>query len=462
MGGGLLNKHNSLKLKKFKEKNSKKKIIVITIIVSILVLSSIYLYNTFAVFTEEKQFNVINGSVGDPGDIYFAYYVDNSITREMPKKGSGYTLDTEKSNCTNGVVSTWDNGGWKFIGDYSGYNATEYTRTRCNLYFKKIDITAVEYIKDLAKYDTETIATDEAGGNIRYIGANPSNYVSVDGELWRIIGVMKDIDNGEGLKEDRIKLIRNEFIGDYSWDSSEYSVNSGMGVNEWSQADLMKLLNPGYESETVGGSLYWNNKSGKCYNRKANQTTSCDFTSTGIKETLKKLIDNAVWNTGTNGTNDFANASNGLVHNFYKYERSESNGKICTSGTYCTDTIDRTTEWIGKIGLLYPSDYGYASSGDEVFSRNSCLNKEMECWNSMSSCYDNNWLYINYGNDQWTIMPASISSQAINSILIFFDGSVSSGGIAESSGVKPSVYLKSTVKIVSGTGISEDPYILGE
>ena len=95
--GWLLKKHNSLKLQKFKEKNSKRKVIVTAIILSVLLLSGIYLYSSFAVFTEEKNFNAINGEVTNPGDIYFAYYVDGEITRNMPSQNTGYKLDTEKS-----------------------------------------------------------------------------------------------------------------------------------------------------------------------------------------------------------------------------------------------------------------------------------------------------------------------------------------------------------------------------
>ena len=96
---------------------------------------------------------------------------------------------------------------------------------------------------------TYTLAYDgTSDNNLRYVGANPCNYVKIDNEIWRIIGVMNNIDDGTGKKETRIKLIRKDAIGIYSWDSSESSINSGYGVNEWSQADLMKLLNPGYES----------------------------------------------------------------------------------------------------------------------------------------------------------------------------------------------------------------------
>ena len=461
LGGGLLNKRNSLKLQKFKENNSKRKIIVIMMIFSILVLSGIYLYKTYALFTEERHFNVINGSVQDPGDIYFAYYVDNNITREMPKKGSGYTLDTEKSNCTNGVVPTWDNGGWKFIGDYSGYNAIDYTRTRCNLYFKKIDITAVEYIKDLAKYDIETIATDESGGNIRYIGSNPNNYVSVDGELWRIIGVMKDIDDGTGLKEDRIKLLRANSIGKYSWDTSDSLVNSGYGVNEWSGADLMKLLNPGYESESVGGSLYWSSGAGTCYNNLNNGTTSCNFTSIGMKNKLKALISDAVWNTGTNDAKTYTN-KNISTPKFYEFERSKNTGKICSSSSLCNDTVERTTTWKGKVGLMYVSDYGYATSGGSTTARGTCLNKELYNWADYPDCYLNNWLY-NSVNWQWTLSILEFFSDAFREFIISPDGYVnaSSDGFF-SNDVNPSVYLLSSVKIVSGDGSKSNPYTLSE
>ena len=201
-----------------------------------------------------------------------------------------------------------------------------------------------------AKNDTTNLAVDDYG-NTRYIGSNPNNYVSVDGDIWRIIGTMKDVDDGTGNKSDRVKLIRASSIGSYSWDTSESSINSGYGVNEWSQADLMKLLNPGYESETVGGSLYWNNQSGTCYNNENNGTTSCNFTSTGIKDKLKTLISDAVWNTGAIG-------GDGSVSKWYTQERGTENGKICTSGDSCNDTVERTTTWTGKVGLMYPSDYG--------------------------------------------------------------------------------------------------------
>ena len=313
---------------------------------------------------------------------------------------------------------------------------------------------------------TYTLAYDgTTDNNLRYVGSNPCNYVKVDNEIWRIIGVMNNIDDGTGKKETRIKLIRNESIGRYSWDTSDGGVNDGLGVNEWSQADLMKLLNPGYESESVGGSLYYNNESGNCYKGFKNATKSCDFTTTGIKTNLKNLVGNTLWNTGTNGTNGWTSASNGLASHFYSYERS-NNGKICTSGdgfngNPCNDTITRTTTWNGKIGLMYPSDYGYATSGGSTSKRTSCLNKELDNWgsSSYSDCKNNDWLY-NSSNWHWTISPSAGGHNANLAFFVYYDGSVDTSGAGTDASVRPSVYLLSKTSILGGEGTETNPYTL--
>ena len=320
--------------------------------------------------------------------------------------------------------------------------------------------TAVEKITELAQTDTTNLATDDYG-NTRYIGADPNNYVSIDGDIWRIIGVMKNVDDGTGNKEDRVKIIRSTSIGDYSWDTSESSINSGYGVNEWSQADLMKLLNPGYESESVGGSLYWNNQSGTCYNNENNATTSCNFTSTGINEKLKNMLGNTVWNTGSNGRNDYTSSSNGLTKHFYTYERSTNTGKkICTPGNYCNDKVERTTTWTGKIGLMYPSDYGYATSGGSTTDRATCLNTNLSSWNSssVSDCKNNDWLFNS--NFQWTISPGADSSYASGAFLVDSDGFVDYDFAYSDFGVRPVGYLLSNTSIQSGDGSSGNPFIL--
>ena len=474
-GGGLLS------FKKYKEPHKKRKMIYFLSALMILSLGIFIFYKSYAFYEEKKDFNVINGVVEDPGDIYYAYYVNNTITRDFPTKDSGLTLDTTKSSCTSGVTISWDDDNWHAILDYSNYQKNSTTRTKCTLYFKNKPVIATTLLNNLVsganKSSTDvytvpnktsdsctyTLAYDgTSDNNLRYVGANPCNYVKVDNEIWRIIGVMNNIDDGTGKKETRIKLIRNESIGTYSWDSSESSINVGEGVNEWSQADLMKLLNPGYESESAGGSLYYNSGDGTCYNGSNNATKACDFTTTGLKTNLKKLVGNTLWNTGTNGTNDYASASNGLASHFYSYERSSNNGKICTSGTYCNDTVTRTTTWNGKIGLMYPSDYGYATSGGSTSNRTSCLNKELYNWDSRSysDCKNNDWLY-NSSKWQWTFSPYAYSSHAYRVFYVGYTGNVRNIYARNAGLVRPSVYLISKTAILGGEGTLENPYEIG-
>ena len=302
---------------------------------------------------------------------------------------------------------------------------------------------------------SEDLVYDEAG-NIRYIGANPNNYVSIDGEVWRIIGVFNNIksDTLDEHGETRIKLIRNEAIGGYTWDASTY--NNGYGINEWSQADLMYLLNPGYTG--INGSLYYNSGKGTCYVGYNNTTGSCDFTTTGLKSNLKSLIDDALWNTGSNGVEALINEI--TTSKFYELERSNNTGKICTSGTLCNDPLGRTTTWVGKVGLMYPSDYGYATGGGN-YKREYCLSQYLYTWNSYAECYKDDWLY-NSGSGQWTLTPYAYTRDGGDIFTIDISGIVNlAGGSAAALLIRPTVYLKSNVQILSGEGSSTAPYLLG-
>ena len=264
----------------------------------------------------------------------------------------------------------------------------------------------------------------------RYIGADPNNYVKFNDELWRIIGVF-DTDDGTGKVEKRLKIIRNESIGNYSWDYN----SAGNYINEWSTAQLNNLLNSG---------AYYNRTTGTYYN---NSTTASnvDFTNNGLTEKAKAMIGNAKWYLG--GTADYTNSSNGLASHFYKYER----GTTVYSG--------RSTSWTGKVGLMYPSDYGYATSGGTTTNRASCLSKEMYNWDdsSVSDCKNNDWMY-NSNIWQWTISPRADYSDHVFGVI--GTGYVNLNDANDSSAARPVVHLKSTIKVITGSGTKESPYIL--
>ena len=286
---------------------------------------------------------------------------------------------------------------------------------------------ATEYITNLLEYDGEGLKIDNTpDANIRYYGSNPNNYVSFNNELWRIIGVFGN----------NVKLVRSEKLGDLSWDSSESSVNGGYGVNEWSQADLQNYLNK----------MYYGGTSVTCYNGKSNKTTTCPTNT--IDETAKTLIDNHIWNTGAIEYNTRTDTVA-----FYKAERGTTNGKICSSGNNCNDTVERTTTWPGYIGLPYPTDYVYAS-GESICETNMVKQDSSNAY----ICKNNNWMFKNTG--YWTLSPVAAPVDAFVVWLVSSFGHVGGGNASDARAVFPAIYLKSNILIESGKGTSSNPYIL--
>ena len=433
-----------MKLEKYKQRNPKKIGIAVFTIACVLLIAFVFIYSSFASFQTNETRSFINGNVVDPGDLYFAFYVDGVISSTVPAKGEGYTLDKEKTTCTNGATVEWLDDEWA-----PKINNLTQARTKCTLYFKEgtfndailaCNDTAANCLKNNASLNTAELVDDETTDhNIRYIGVNPNNYVTFNNELWRIIGVFNNVDDGTGNKETRLKIIRNEPIGEYSWDNKPNGTGSStdsLGSNDWTDSTLKEVLNNG---------PYWNRTSGNCPNGQNGATTSCDFSTNGLTEEAKTMISDAVWNLG--GTVDFTSSSNGLASHWYSYER----------GTEVYS--ERPTEWTGKIGLMYASDYGYATSGGSTANREACLNKVLFYWDSSSltDCKNNDWLY-NSSNAQWTLTPYARYSFA--AFYVYSDGGVGGSNACNAYGVSPALYLNSNVKISGGSGTTNDPFVL--
>ena len=308
---------------------------------------------------------------------------------------------------------------------------------------------AVDYINNL--YDIEDFRKEDglkkdntSDANIRYEGANPNNYVSFNDELWRIIGVFGD----------NIKLVRSEELGKLSWDSSDSSVNNGWGVNEWSQADLKEYLNTNY----YGGT------SVTCYADNNNSTTTCPTGS--LNSTSKSMINNYTWNTGAINAEDttILNQETFALNTvpFYNAERGSVNGKICTSGNNCNDTIERITTWRGYVALPYATDWAYASS------ETACATNMYDGFDVANHNYDNmtckknNWMHhgSTMNEAMWMLSPRAHYGSADGVWGVDGDGGVNIYVASSALSVFPTVYLNSDVNIVSGSGTSSDPYIL--
>ena len=378
--------------------------------------------------------------------------IDSELISGNLKAGESKTFTLKlwiKEDATNEVLNKHYHG--KIVVDAEQEGAPELATTKliksANPETLDYNNATVEQKNQMWTFTHEATEQLAATTDYRYIGANPNNYVKFNDELWRIIGVF-DVDDGTGKIEKRMKIIRNESIGNYSWDNKNTSTGAedSYGKNNWPDARLNYLLNPGHESETYGGSLYWNRKNGTCYYGQNNGTTSCDFTSTGLTDKAKTMIGDAKWYLG--GTGDFTSSSNGLASHYYKNER----GTTVYSG--------RSTNWTGKVGLMYPSDYGYATSGGNSSNRASCMGKELLNWDdsSYSDCKNNDWLY-NSSTTQWTISPRAVDP--INAFNVDDTGYVGNYYANSNRAARPVVHLKSTIKVISGSGTTSSPFILG-
>ena len=261
-----------------------------------------------------------------------------------------------------------------------------------------------------AKDTTLQIGTNENTAEYRYRGASPKNYVKFNNEVWRIIGIFPT-DDGTGKIENRIKLIRNESIEKDFW-------NSGSDVNNWAESALQKKLNSTY--------------------------------LTGLTGEAKLMIDNAKYYLG--GYNDYHISSIQM----YNYERKVGGSEYYyTYGTYVNPA-----NWIGKIGLMYVSDYGYATENCESKALASGVNYSDT---TLQKCNDTNWLY-NLKTGEWLLTPYSKSNAKVYKL--FEEGYIQeyytkyNSSYYNSQAVRPVLYLKSNVKITGGTGTNANPYTL--
>ena len=274
----------------------------------------------------------------------------------------------------------------------------------------------------------------------RYIGDSPNNYVYFNCEVpveilhdsgefeqycekWRIIGTFTvektDPDDlNKKVREIRIKLVRGTLLSDIrSWgtEDGEYDYYGSEIINDWSLAPINNYLNQNYYFE--------------------------------LSDSAKSQIENAYYYLGGIDSND-ESTYYGTTDQIYEMERG-----TLTFGDFTP------SEWEGLIGLMYPSDVfmTYAKGVN-----NTCYDDPFNCENGIPSA---SWIYntnilqeTSELTHTWFISPYS---SLPNGVLVDVNnGSLRAAYSYGSCGVRPVVYLKSTVNIVGGTGEEENPYIL--
>ena len=263
---------------------------------------------------------------------------------------------------------------------------------------------------------------------LRYEGADPNNYICLDNKtsgacldnslLFRIIGLFDEDTSSDGTNSSGTKkLLKVIDTNNYGGTAGKYWNSDG--PNNWSTASLKTELNGTYLTTLLGAS--------------------------NVNSKLSSGIANAKWHLGGASKSNYQTLT---AEGIYTEERN-------TSAIYSGNP----SSIYAKVGLMYPSDYGYATVGGTTTNKSSCRSKELYNWNEASyiDCKNNDWLFTSQNNfvknREWLLSPcSSVSSNAAflgaSGYVDFSVFYVSNSQFA----VRPTFYLDSSVLKIVGTG----------
>ena len=394
----------------------------ILIILTVLVLGLIAIFyndydNNKVVLTNNSNQKIINSN--SLTMMYETEYQSGEyqVSSDTSWPESGYTFNETLSKCENGGVLSWDDENKKVLLQTN-------TSDKCYVYFDKDPVTLASYIINNVYTGTDgenglyyhdgigsyTNSNQEAGDNsYRYSGANPNNYVCFGSDelicpednLYRIIGVF----------DGQVKLIKKEPFINVTWGGAPeqtYAMFNRQNNNHKENIEILPLVD--FSPEICARPIAWNNVQLENY-YEANYSQYISY------------ISEINWNI-----NYFRDNSYNIQEIFANEIISPSEGTIYTA----------------KIGLLYVSDYGYASLPDY-------WKESLQIDNENRN--NNNWLYANH--NEWSISKYDgCNANCIDNGRITYWLSDENFLFNE----RPTFYLNSDVVYVSGDGSQENPY----
>ena len=251
-----------------------------------------------------------------------------------------------------------------------------------------------------------------------YRGANPNNYVTFNGEQWRIISV--------NTSDNTIKIMRNGVLSDRRYDNTR---TTGGYCN--------------YSYCNIWGS------SSTLFDTNLSPITELAREVNGTKYALPSQ--EADLNEYLNG--EYYNGLNATAKNMVKQDAIYKVGvlKYQSGQTISTDVSQvKAAKWKGKVALIDATEYVRAST-------NSSCTSVYQGYQSSAPCKNSNWMFNS--DVWWTLSPYSGSTSRF--VWIVSSGGHSSNNRANNSyGVRPVVTLKPDVKITGGDGSSTNAYQL--
>lgn len=333
---------------------------------------------------------------GSGGGTKYATYGRNVTFNITPN--SNYTFAASSISCSSGGLSKDSTNS---VYTYSKNNITGDITCSVTLVSKN---TLAGKIITKSLTNTDNIYWESG---YRYEGSNPNNYIYMTNkntntkELWRIIGVFPEGENNEDIIRVRRHYAQN------SYPRIPYNTNDG---NHWPQTTMYTAIADRYKLS------YYNN-------------------TVNYKMFL-----------GASGS------YNGHTpRSAYLFERGT------TPGYTSKNSYNGITRFIGSVGLMYWSDYGYATIASSSCPRT----QDMHSYN-VAGCYDQNWLFQGTSYDQITMVPSTTE----NSGYVVRKTGYGTSTINVVGSSNPYYHAYSPVMalkidtVVTGSGTESDPYVI--
>ena len=324
-----------------------------------------------------------------------------TISKYYYSKDDGVTYIESTSN--NYVFTSLDKGTYKikaYVEDSNGKKSIILSKT-----IEITTLTIADYIisqytgtqgENGLYYHDYTLSNGAGESSYRYAGANPNNYICFgseestcpDDNLYRIIGVFGDYNHGVTNKN-LVKIIKNTSYGSIAFDDTK--------SNNWTTATLNTTLNATFLTSNLSG--------------------------------YEDKIETVIWKIG-----------------------GYNNNAVTAKTFFDSEVTHAARTYQGKIGLMYISDYGFATTPDY--------------WTTNLKSYDTNaknydWIYT-AKSTKWSITPLSNGTvTGASEWYINGDEALGYTNANDPATVYPCFYLSTSVSYILGTGTSTDPYRVG-
>lgn len=261
-----------------------------------------------------------------------------------------------------------------------------------------------------------------------YYGDNPDNYIYYNCknnddvsscELWRIVGLFHNEENDAY----NIKIVRNDSIGTYQYDY-KMNNNENNSSNNWNESTLNKYLNEEYKLS--GGKNYLDN-----YKQTLEIFPNLDM---DIKKTQNELTTNSKISLLT--LSDYVNASTCTNNKFNEYKEE------CFKNNWLNN-IEVSDEWTMtvkevEIPVVETPSTNETEDADETTNEDN--HEDNEQTTNEEQQEEINKYIINY--------------------VYSVNNNIKESDVNEKLSVRPVVYLKSRMLLISGDGSFNSPYIV--